>query len=61
MRHSIEAKNARIELLDHPADSYVLLNIYYHTKPKGEYDQVVLPRHSAKALGILLRGEADER
>lgn len=55
--HTIKAKNCRIDVIDQYGDDQVYLNMYFNTKPKGEYEQVVLPRRIAKVLGILLQGE----
>lgn len=57
MTNSIKAQNARIDIVDVIGNDNIILNIYYDMKPKGEYDQVILPRNLAKAMGLILQGK----
>lgn len=57
MRDTVKGKNCRIEIIDDIESENILLNIFNNHAPKGEYEQVILPRNKAKALSYIILGD----
>ncbi len=58
MRHKLQVKGAIIEVIDHPQNDVIILNIYPDIPIDDRYEQVIMQRHVAKALGYILIGES---